>query len=407
MKSDRRHQLQQNDLAAWISGHSQNIEKYVKIGVGVLLLGAAVSMVSATLSRRAKARAATSWREFRLAASEQDIEGLRDLAVKFPGTESAGWGLQTAADITLASGSMAMFGDREIAMERLKAARDDFQSALTVSKSVNSEFLKRHALMGFAQASESLGEFDDAKQAYEEVVTAWPSLSIAEDARDRLEFLSQSSTEEFYQWFVEQEIQLPPPIRPRTDGQIERPSVYGDLPKDDDFRLPGLDSLDGGGLSNGPSLTPPDAANPQSETSPEDAMDRDAPFEPSGDSSSEKPAEKPAEQPAEGDEGDGATTSQPDTSEPEQPAADAGADSATEPDPEPKTEPDPEPEPKPDPEPDPEPKPDPEPEPDPDPDPEPEPKPDPEPVADSASDATGQDGPSRSESDAETEEDSE
>lgn len=261
MKTERRQELQKNDLADWLSKQTGNIEPLAKILLGALLLLGAVYFITTTMSRRGKETAAKSWDQFRYAASEQDIEGLREVAELYPGTEAAGWGLQTAGDLSLATGSMAMYGNRDVATERLKEAKDDFESALEISGSVKAPLLKQRSLLGLAQANEALNKFDAAEDCYEQVISGWPDASIAGEAKARLAFLKRPSTQEFYEWFVNQELELPPPIRPLGGGDIKPPSVYGDLPGGNNgLKLPGINDLDGGD-AGGEDLTPPESGS--------------------------------------------------------------------------------------------------------------------------------------------------
>ena len=267
MKTERRQELQKNDLADWLASQTGNIEPLAKILIGVLLLLMAIYFISTTMSRRGKESAARSWDQFRYAASEQDIDGLREIADLYPGTEAAGWGSQTAGDISLATGSMAMYGNREKASERLKDAKDDFEIALKISETVDTPLLKQRALLGLAQANEALNEFDAAGECYEQVISDWPDAAIANDARARLAFLRDPSTQQFYDWFMKQELELPPPIRPIGGGDIKPPSVYGDLPGGNTgLTLPGINDLDGSDA--GDELTPPEAGTEDSSEAP-------------------------------------------------------------------------------------------------------------------------------------------
>lgn len=267
MKTERRHELQKNDLVELLSTNASSFEPIIKIAVGALLLLVAIYFVTTTMKKRGKEAAAQSWDEFRMAATEQDMVGLREVADNYPGTEAAGWGLQTAGDLSLATGSMAMYGNRDIAMERLKEARDDFEGALKISGSAKTPLLKQRALLGLAQANEALNDFPAAEDCYERVIKSWPDAAIAKSAESRLAFLKQPATQEFYAWFVKQELAPPPPIRPVDGGSIAPPSVYGDLPKSETLKLPGLDDL-GGPDAGGDDLAPPESGGSEPAADP-------------------------------------------------------------------------------------------------------------------------------------------
>ncbi len=180
------------------------------------------------------------WQAYLDAASQRDMEGLRGVAALYPRSEAGAWGFQSAGDLALATGSRSMFFDRGEAIELLKQARDDYESA---SNMATSDFLKQRSLLGLAQTQEALNEFDTAFETYEKLIKTWPESSLAETSRERLAFLNNPSTKEFYDWFMAQQPIVPQP-NPLGGSNVRPPSPYADLPTDPDLQLPNMSDLE-------------------------------------------------------------------------------------------------------------------------------------------------------------------
>ena len=85
-------------------------------------------------------------------------------------------------------------------------------------------------LMGKAQAQEALNDFQNAEISYRNIISLWPDTSVAKSAAERLAFLEQPSTRQFYDWFVKQE-----PPKPRQPATI--PDVPGVIPSSSPFSV--------------------------------------------------------------------------------------------------------------------------------------------------------------------------
>ena len=132
-----------------------------------------------------------------------------------------------------------MYSDRAEARERLLAAKEDYQRA---QERAADDMLRQRALMGLAQAHEGLNELPEAEAVYSQVISQWPESSIAKLASDRLAVVTDPETQQFYDWFMEQKIE--PPENPLGDLQLDKPSVYDDLPSDPELAIPDADALD-------------------------------------------------------------------------------------------------------------------------------------------------------------------
>ena len=260
MKTERRQELQQNELADWIGMQGEVLKPYSKAIVGGFLLTAALIFAFTSMRKNQAAREAASWDAYFQTASEADIVGLREHSETYRDTEAGAWALQSAGDIGLATGSRFMFTDRGEAIEYLKNAEEDFQSAYNMAKT---PMLRQRALMGLAQSQESLNKFDDASSSYEKLIGDFPDSPLVPAAEENLALLQKPSTKQFYDWFFAQK-----PARAQTPDPlgglgIKPPSPYGDLPSDPATSLPNDSLLGGSGLM------PPDSGTDKEDDSSE------------------------------------------------------------------------------------------------------------------------------------------
>jgi tetratricopeptide (TPR) repeat protein len=238
MKTERRHELQNNDLLEWAGKYVKDVEPHAKTIVGIAIIVAVGLLAMMFMRQRGKASAERSWTGYFAAVGQSDLEGLHEVAKKYPGTAAGAWAMQSAADINLATGTVNMYTDRAEALERLKSAQNDYQQAQERAKS---DLLKQRSMMGLAQTHEALNEFEHAEGIYDEVINSWPDTAIAKLAGDRLSVLRNPETKQFYDWFMAQDIQ--PPADPLGGMQIKAPSIYDDLPSDPNLSMPTADSL--------------------------------------------------------------------------------------------------------------------------------------------------------------------
>ena len=208
MKSERRHELQENELAGKLGEYVAKIQPYSKALIGVIAILAALVFSGFYFSGQKQKNAELSWADYFHATANLDADGLRDIADRYAGTKAAAWSFQSAGDIYLASGARTMYFDRQRAASEFISAKESYEAALAAAKD---DMLIQRAIFGIAQSHEALEEYDDATKTYQRVADQWPATAIAEVAAERMDFLNLPSTREFYSWFVKQ----PPPARKR------------------------------------------------------------------------------------------------------------------------------------------------------------------------------------------------
>lgn len=209
MKTERRHELQTNKLADWTGHQLEHIRPHGKLVLGVAILGAAVVITAIVLIKDSQAAQSRAWNDYYLALGARDRDALASVAKTHDGTDVALWALQSQADIDLASGIAALYTNRDDAFRSLNDARDAYTAVL--QHGGLEEGLRRHCMLGLAQAHEGSSNLDKARQHYREVVGQFPGTPEAQQAAARLSELENPQVEKFYSWFARQKPSLGPP----------------------------------------------------------------------------------------------------------------------------------------------------------------------------------------------------
>jgi hypothetical protein len=232
MNSERRHELQQNDLAIYLAKINKAIEPYsrlVLVVVAVLIVGA-IGM-SFYKSQQVAERSDATLQLIQASAGE-DAEVLVQVSEQYPNTAAAAWARLYQGKQYLAEGTQALFTDRANAEQLLGDAEAAFRSAIAES---NDPLLRSRAHFGIARAAESLGKTEEAIAAYKEVIADNESEAMVKKAEDLIATLERPQTKEFLVWFAEQNFAPADPSLP--------PSLPGSeaLPELPDFDLPRID----------------------------------------------------------------------------------------------------------------------------------------------------------------------
>jgi hypothetical protein len=174
------------------------------------------------------------------------------------------------ADSDLQKGSEALLVDRDEATELLNKAIKGYEELIGMTRD---ESLKIRARMGLAQAYESVGNLEKAKQTWDEVAASNASEAFVKEAKRRSEWLAGTQGKAFYDWFAT--------YKPAPKPQLNLPTDLNALPKTPDLSLPGL-----------PPLTPPATAP---EATPPADPNTAPPATPAAPAEGTPPADKPAE----------------------------------------------------------------------------------------------------------------
>ena len=262
MKSDRRHELQHNQLADTLGEVVQKTKPYARLIGGLVVLLIVLGVAYAYVSGKGGQRVASGWDEYFEALESEDRDRLTEVAEKYAGTSVAAWARVVAADMALSQGCASALSNKTQARDLLRQAVNNYQ---TVLGEAGDDTLKQRALFGLARGHESLATLEDLNKArddYKKLVEDWPQGVYAEAAKERLKDLERRSTKEFYDWFakheppaktglsgkrpdflensLDQDIKLPSAI---DDLKLDGPALEGEK-KSDDLELPDEPSLD-------------------------------------------------------------------------------------------------------------------------------------------------------------------
>lgn len=201
MRSDRRHELEENDLADTTAAVIERLRPHLTAlaAAGVLLVGAAAAWT--LVAARREASRAESWDACATAITERSAAGLADVIRRYPGSPAASWAQLMLADSASGEGSRLVFTDKPRGRERLAAAEQAY-GGLLAERPVG--LVAERATFGLAKVRESLGNLDEARRGYEAVVAEYPASALRGIAEQRIAALSRPAARQWYAWFDEQ-----------------------------------------------------------------------------------------------------------------------------------------------------------------------------------------------------------
>jgi hypothetical protein len=196
MKTERRHELEKNQLADWLTSKITWCEENARLIAGVVAGIAIIGIVYFVLSNRKQEREASAWNTFFTANIGPDTGALETLA-KNDGDLLAGQMADLRlADHFLSQGINEMSKDRAAATEKITKSKD-FYSRLEKSRTV---WLQERAALGLARGYETLGMLDKAQEHYTKLRDFKDGL-YHDLAVEKLEYLGRKSTKEFAEWY--------------------------------------------------------------------------------------------------------------------------------------------------------------------------------------------------------------
>ncbi|NUQ61334.1 MAG: hypothetical protein HUU20_02530 [Pirellulales bacterium] len=242
MKSERRHELQHNELAAWITRSFETVRPYGNAVVGAIAVVCLVAIGWIWWSRQSAADDASAWNNVYQAQVGNNPAALMEVAESHPDANVGQWAAAVAGDMFLVSGCEQLFTNKATAAQELRKA---VESYLVVLKNSQSPTLRERATFGLARAYESLsgtrqsqGELDRAIESYQTLLDKWPDGAYTELARQRLTDLQRPATKQFYDKFAQYDPKPAYTEQPGTPGEklpfsTEALPDFSELPKPD------------------------------------------------------------------------------------------------------------------------------------------------------------------------------
>lgn len=211
MKTERRHELKQNELGHWIDETMDRMAPYMRSIVGTLV--ALVLLVIAVLfwTKNAKDREQRSWVSIQSLLQsvtgssgneerEKALEELNGALDEYAGSKAAIYGTHALAEFQLQEGMSGLFSSRSSAEKNLSDAVGSFESVL---QQTNDPRIVQRATLGLAHAYEARNRLDDAIEQYQKISEKWPDSEAGREAKRRLADLEGEETKDFYDWFAQ------------------------------------------------------------------------------------------------------------------------------------------------------------------------------------------------------------
>lgn len=253
MKTERRHELEQNELADRLAQAMDSVGPYSKHIVISIVALLAVIIGWRLYATSIKSRDEAAWSAYFEALNFRDLDtGGQKLKVSklkevldkrdYSGTPAMAWTRLALADVLLDEGIDQLFNvSRPEGEDNIAAAKKNYEKLLKEEipklDARNARLIKERATIGLAKAQESLGDVDDAKKTYEQAEKDFPLSAYKGYAKERATELAKPAAAEFYDWFRQQEPKRATmPGGPGTPGQ--RPSFESLLDEASPFRNP-------------------------------------------------------------------------------------------------------------------------------------------------------------------------
>ena len=228
MKTERRHELQTNDLATWLGEAIKTTEKYSRAIMATIVAAIVLIGLYFYQSRQSAAREAKVWNAYFRAFDVGGPKEMEEIAVKQGDTLAGRWARLSLADTQLAQGASQLFDNKATAIESLQKAADNYSQ---LKQTAREPGVLELATLGLARTYEAQGKLEPARSEYKLFLSKYPSSAFAELAQGRLTDLERKSTKEFYDWFALQEKKSPVLGEPGTPGH-KLPFDIDSLPKE-------------------------------------------------------------------------------------------------------------------------------------------------------------------------------
>lgn len=226
MKSEHRHELQQNELAQRLTGALEWSGANAPLLVGIVV-GAAVVFGGILYFRNSMNESAQSrWDTFFSAAGRQDGNSLETLGARESGSLAGQMANILLADMALSNGIDLMSTDRGAAETQLNTAKAKYEKA---GAQAADPLVTQRSILGLARYYETVGKLDEAKTEYQKLVSNHAKGPYAEMAKRKVSILTDSSTQAFAAWYRDHK---PLPAKP-GDGLGLPPMGDLKLPNDE------------------------------------------------------------------------------------------------------------------------------------------------------------------------------
>lgn len=226
MKSERRHDLETNELAIRMQEWIDRLKPYAS-QIGLVLLGLVVlAYIAAAWGGVSAQKEEEAWAEYTLASysTDPELRGMKLLAENedFGSTPVREWAYLAWANRQVLLASQTYLTDRASTTERLEGVQQVFE---TLADNATHPQVQDRAQFGLAQVYEMLGKVDEAKAAYDRVKG---DLSPLADAR--VEELSDPDSAKAIEWLASAPLPVQTPASTSNALGGTRPDFEAEVP---------------------------------------------------------------------------------------------------------------------------------------------------------------------------------
>ncbi|NOY41938.1 MAG: hypothetical protein GXP26_08890 [Planctomycetes bacterium] len=201
MKSERRHDLESNELVVWLD----KFRPYTGQATAVVAVVVSVLAIGSIWNSGSEAKQEAAWDAFALANDTSDPELMALLSAadneEYAGTSMPEWAHVTWADRQLLLAGHAYLADRSAARSRLKKVEGIYS---TLAAGASDSEVKNRARFGLARVFELQNKLDEAKEQYAMVQGDLESL-----ASERATQLDLPEVREACAWLATADLPLP------------------------------------------------------------------------------------------------------------------------------------------------------------------------------------------------------
>ena len=226
MKSERRHDLETNQLAIHVKDWIDHVKPHLGMALGIVAAVAAAIALWSVWQGTSSARVGEAWDAYTLASysSDPELMAMKRVADNedYAGTAVPEWAYLAWCDRQLLLASQSYFIDRSSSQSRLKKIRGIFDSLATGGQDAR---VQDRAHYGLAQVLEMQDKIDEALQEYARVKGDLQAL-----AKSRIEQLEGDDAKETYKWLASAELPKRPPADPASISPASRPTFDAEVP---------------------------------------------------------------------------------------------------------------------------------------------------------------------------------
>ena len=195
MKSERRHELQHNELAVWLLKSGESLQQHQNAILSAVVVVFASLFGYWWYSSTTAAHATKAWGDVVAGLETGNLDLLTSVTDQFPDTHAAQMATLISGDFGLIQGCQLRFSNRANANEEFKKAAKAYADSSTQGDSAS---MQERAAYGLARVQEASGNLDSALESYKSIPQKWPNGAYAGAARQQIAFLELRDTKRMF-----------------------------------------------------------------------------------------------------------------------------------------------------------------------------------------------------------------